>query len=272
MRTIRAGPSTPINCARPWACMRPPPWSAAARRCRSAGVLWSRWSRVARWNSPAPPSASIPRLIDDTAADAAELIALLLDADLVAGRPRPRRLPRTSPDPDRSPLRRDGGRLPAPRSARSTDDVQHRRPAGLPRRRRSGPDRAALAGPARSRSGARRTVRQLPPPRRRGHRLGLRPDRGDLRHLCPVHRAAAARRRSRRRLGPDWRWKRRCCAFAAATRWDAPAGLTFGAWADGALPGDRPTYDDLDYHLSTLVPAGPAARVSRGALSRRADR
>ncbi|MGC4939600.1 glutamate-cysteine ligase family protein [Kribbella sp. DT2] len=36
--------------------------------------------------------------------------------------------------------------------------------------------------------------------------------------------------------------------------WEAPAGLTFGAWADGALPDDRPTYDDLEYHLSTLFP------------------
>jgi glutamate--cysteine ligase len=36
--------------------------------------------------------------------------------------------------------------------------------------------------------------------------------------------------------------------------WHAPAGLTFGAWADGALPDDRPTYDDLEYHLSTLFP------------------
>ncbi|MFK4089886.1 glutamate-cysteine ligase family protein [Kribbella sp. NPDC020789] len=36
--------------------------------------------------------------------------------------------------------------------------------------------------------------------------------------------------------------------------WEAPVGLTFGDWADGRLPGDRPTYDDLDYHLSTLFP------------------
>ncbi|TDD60591.1 ergothioneine biosynthesis glutamate--cysteine ligase EgtA [Kribbella antibiotica] len=36
--------------------------------------------------------------------------------------------------------------------------------------------------------------------------------------------------------------------------WEAPDGLTFGDWADGRLPGDRPTYDDLDYHLSTLFP------------------
>jgi glutamate--cysteine ligase len=35
--------------------------------------------------------------------------------------------------------------------------------------------------------------------------------------------------------------------------WDAPPGLTFGDWADGALP-TRPTVDDLDYHLTTLFP------------------
>ena len=35
--------------------------------------------------------------------------------------------------------------------------------------------------------------------------------------------------------------------------WDAPAGLTFGDWVDGALP-TPPTTDDLDYHLSTLFP------------------
>ncbi len=35
--------------------------------------------------------------------------------------------------------------------------------------------------------------------------------------------------------------------------WLAPPGLTFGDWIDGALP-IRPTFDDLDYHLSTLFP------------------
>lgn len=35
--------------------------------------------------------------------------------------------------------------------------------------------------------------------------------------------------------------------------WDAPRGLTFGDWADGAMP-TRPTVDDLDYHLTTLFP------------------
>lgn len=36
-------------------------------------------------------------------------------------------------------------------------------------------------------------------------------------------------------------------------RWIPPPGLTFGAWADGALE-TRPSYDDLEYHLTTLFP------------------
>jgi glutamate--cysteine ligase len=35
--------------------------------------------------------------------------------------------------------------------------------------------------------------------------------------------------------------------------WDAPPGVTFADWLAGALP-TRPTYGDLDYHLSTLFP------------------
>ncbi len=33
----------------------------------------------------------------------------------------------------------------------------------------------------------------------------------------------------------------------------APAALTFGEWVDGALP-TPPTFDDLDYHLTTMFP------------------
>ena len=37
--------------------------------------------------------------------------------------------------------------------------------------------------------------------------------------------------------------------------WDAPASLTFANWVAGAGPGERrPTFGDLDYHLSTLFP------------------
>lgn len=35
--------------------------------------------------------------------------------------------------------------------------------------------------------------------------------------------------------------------------WDAPPDVSFAAWVRGALPRP-PTYDDLDYHLSTLFP------------------
>lgn len=35
--------------------------------------------------------------------------------------------------------------------------------------------------------------------------------------------------------------------------WEPPLDLTFADWIAGALP-DRPTVDDLDYHLSTLFP------------------
>jgi glutamate--cysteine ligase len=37
--------------------------------------------------------------------------------------------------------------------------------------------------------------------------------------------------------------------------WAAPPGLTFGGWiAEPVRVGRRPTFDDLDYHLSTLFP------------------
>jgi glutamate--cysteine ligase len=43
------------------------------------------------------------------------------------------------------------------------------------------------------------------------------------------------------------------CLPNETDRWDAPPGVTFLDWMDGAL--DRPaTYADLEYHLSTLFP------------------
>ncbi|WP_051386027.1 ergothioneine biosynthesis glutamate--cysteine ligase EgtA [Actinokineospora inagensis] len=43
------------------------------------------------------------------------------------------------------------------------------------------------------------------------------------------------------------------CVRRPVGGWDAPPGVTFADWLDGALP-DPPTTDDLDYHLSTLFP------------------
>ncbi len=43
------------------------------------------------------------------------------------------------------------------------------------------------------------------------------------------------------------------CVRRPGRSWDAPPGLTFADWINGALP-DRPTTDDLDYHLGLLFP------------------
>jgi len=43
------------------------------------------------------------------------------------------------------------------------------------------------------------------------------------------------------------------CVRRGGECWDSPPGLTFGDWADGRHT-TPPTYDDLDYHLSTLFP------------------
>lgn len=43
------------------------------------------------------------------------------------------------------------------------------------------------------------------------------------------------------------------CVRRPGPTWDAPAGVSFADWINGAL-GSRPTTDDLDYHLSTLFP------------------
>jgi glutamate--cysteine ligase len=58
---------------------------------------------------------------------------------------------------------------------------------------------------------------------------------------------------------PAASWARRVldtpllCVRREGRRWEAPRGVTFADWIDGAL--DRPpTVDDLDYHISTLFP------------------
>jgi glutamate--cysteine ligase len=58
---------------------------------------------------------------------------------------------------------------------------------------------------------------------------------------------------------PAAAWARRVldspliCVRRDAGGWEAPAGVTFADWIAGALP-TKATYDDLDYHLSTLFP------------------
>ncbi len=43
------------------------------------------------------------------------------------------------------------------------------------------------------------------------------------------------------------------CVRRPGQRWLCPGRITFADWIGGAL-GSRPTYDDLDYHLTTLFP------------------
>jgi glutamate--cysteine ligase len=43
------------------------------------------------------------------------------------------------------------------------------------------------------------------------------------------------------------------CVRSDGARWSTPIGVSFADWINGAL-SSRPTYDDLDYHLSTLFP------------------
>jgi glutamate--cysteine ligase len=58
---------------------------------------------------------------------------------------------------------------------------------------------------------------------------------------------------------PAAEWARRVvgtdlmCVRRDGGSWDAPPGVTFGDWVDGAL-GPPPTTADLDYHVSTLFP------------------
>ena len=200
-----------------------------------------------------PASASVTRLIDDTAADAAELTSLLATAGLVPGehgldayRP-PRRILTV---PRYAAMERAFAQLGphGPRMMCSTAGLQICLDAGEA-------DQTATRWRA-------------------------------LHDLGPTLLALFAN--SRRRTGEDTGWASArteatfgtCAPFtepppldgdpAAAwartameapvlclrrgDNWDAPAGLTFGAWADGALPGDAPTYEDLEYHLSTLFP------------------
>jgi glutamate--cysteine ligase len=44
------------------------------------------------------------------------------------------------------------------------------------------------------------------------------------------------------------------CVRRDSGRWEAPAGVTFADWINGALGSSRPTIDDLEYHLTTLFP------------------
>ena len=200
-----------------------------------------------------PASASVPRLIEDTAADAAQLSSLLLDADLVPGG--------HGLDAFRTPRRI----LTVPRYAAMERALQRVGPHG-PRMMCStaGVQVCLDAGEAHETAQRWRALHDLGPAlvglfansrRRAGTDTGWASARTEATFgtFAPFTEPPALDG------DPAAAWARMAMeapvlCLRRGDSWDAPTGLTFGAWADGALPGDRPSYDDLDYHLSTLFP------------------
>ena len=244
-----------------------------------------------------PPQPSLTALRRRSTADIDHLTDLLARAGLRLGDRGidPHRSAPADPATPRATTRWTR-RFDAARSARADHDVQHRRPAGLPRRRARRPSsptagRAVHAlGPA-----AGRPVRQLPPPRRPRHRLGVRPHGARGWRIDPApHRAGRRPTTTRRPPGSAYALDapvlcvRRPTGRVAARRPASPSPT--GSTARSTRP---PTVDDLDYHLTTLFPPvrprgylevryldtqpggewiAPAARAHRAARRRRRDR
>ena len=122
---------------------------------------------------------------------------------------------------------------------------------------------------------AARAVRQLPPPRRRGHRLGLGPAAVRPRHL-PTRDPAAGSAGSRPRpgTGPASRWRRRSSASAATGSWAAPAGLYLRRLDRGRRPrrAAGPHHRRPRLPPEHAVPAGPPPRLPGDPLPRRPAR
>ncbi|HEU4947393.1 MAG TPA: glutamate-cysteine ligase family protein [Kribbella sp.] len=200
-----------------------------------------------------PASDSVARLIEDTTADAAELTGLLDSAGLVTGeygmdafRP-PRRLLTV---PRYAAMERAFEQLGphGPRMMCSTAGLQLCLDAGEPGQTASrwralhtlGPTLVALFANSRVRAGI---------------------DTGwaSARTEATFGTCAPFTEPPELDGDPAAAWARTAMeapvlCLRRGRSWDAPPGLTFGAWAEGALPDDRPTYDDLRYHLSTLFP------------------
>ncbi|GAB2669753.1 ergothioneine biosynthesis glutamate--cysteine ligase EgtA [Kribbella swartbergensis] len=200
-----------------------------------------------------PASESIPRLIEDTAADAAELTSLLLDAGLVPGdhgldafRP-PRRIltvPRYAAM--EAAFQRLGPH--GPRMMCSTAGLQICLDAGEV-------DQTALRWRALHDLGPALVALFANSRRRAGADTGW----ASARTEATFGTCAPFTEPPPLDGDPAAAWARMAMeapvlCFRRGDSWEAPAGLTFGAWADGEMPGDRPTYDDLEYHLSTLFP------------------
>ncbi|WP_020393022.1 glutamate-cysteine ligase family protein [Kribbella catacumbae] len=223
-----------------------------------------------------PASASVPRLIEDTAADAAELTSLLAAEGLRPGqfgldafRP-PRRILTV---PRYAAMERAFAQLGphGPRMMCSTAGLQVCLDAGEA-------DQTALRWRALHDFGPALVGLFANSRRREGSDTGW----ASARTEATFGTCAPFTEPPPLDGDPAEAWARTAMdapvlCLRRGDNWDAPPGLTFGAWADGALdgsnlagrpganpgdgntgdgepPGDRPTYADLDYHLSTLFP------------------
>ena len=210
-----------------------------------------------------PASASVPRLIEDTAADAAELVSLLATQGLEPGlhgldayRP-PRRLLTV---PRYAAMARAFEQLGphGPRMMCSTAGLQVCLDAGEA-------DQTALRWRALHDLGPALVALFANSRNREGSDTGW----ASARTEATFGTCAPFTEPPPLDGDPAEAWARTAMeapvlCLRRGDTWDAPPGLTFGAWADGALvgtdladgdpAGGRPTYDDLEYHLSTLFP------------------
>jgi glutamate--cysteine ligase len=214
-------------------------------------------------------SASVPRLIDDTTADAAELTQLLAAEGLEPGqygldayRP-PRRILTV---PRYAAMERAFAQLGphGPRMMCSTAGLQVCLDAGEA-------DQTALRWRALHDLGPALVALFANSRRREGNDTGW----ASARTEATFGTCAPFTEPPPLDGDPAEAWARTAMeapvlCLRRGDNWDAPPGLTFGAWADGALDGtglaagsalsdgdplaDRPTYEDLEYHLSTLFP------------------
>ncbi|GAA1722322.1 ergothioneine biosynthesis glutamate--cysteine ligase EgtA [Kribbella yunnanensis] len=200
-----------------------------------------------------PASASIQQLVDHTAADAAELAALLQSDGLVLGE--------HGLDAFRSPRRI----LTVPRYAAMEHAFERLGPHG-PRMMCStaGLQVCLDAGEADQTALRWRALHDLGPTlvalfANSRHRAGSDTGWASARTEATFGTCAPFTEPPPLDGDPAAAWARTAMeapvlCLRRGDSWDAPDGLTFGDWADGRLAGDRPSYDDLEYHLSTLFP------------------
>ena len=272
-RSRAPAPPAPLDRARLRAALGPhAPRSRPAVPGRPAARRLHRHRRARRPGGdrqPAPAAIS-PALVATAAADAEVLHRLARRA-----RPGPRAPRRGSARPPpraswTSALPRDGALLRPHRPARAQRMCSTAGRAGLRRRRRGRRVARRWEARARARPGAGGRVRQLAAAARR--RTGWESSRWAcwLRGRPGPHRAARrpATPPTRPRLGAPGARHAAAVRAPRSSAWEVPRGSRSPTGSPARCPGRRPRRPRLP--RLHAVPAGPPARVPRGALPRRA--